>query len=222
MTLQHIFYIPTIFLFGFIFGTLVNRKDNRTKTSIQDSSQKNLNQTKTSKKQLIITFLLFLIVFIATHAFEIPWSSKAIKHMVGTCDIFDKRPVFSSVEVYKRLSQFSAEAINVYKRFTYTIDILFPLSFFAFLFSYARFVVQRMKITKLTATILVCLPIAWFIFDMIENTSVYTILSYFPTPIEWLAGSLGIITIIKFSLLILSIFTPSIFYILKIKSNNNQ
>lgn len=219
MTLQHIFYIPTIFLFGFIFGTLASKKNASISNSIEESSQKNLFPTiKISNNKLIQTFLVFLLVFIATHMFELPWSSKAISHLIGDLEIFDKKPVFSSAEVYKRVSQFSNEALIVYKRFTYTIDILFPLSLFTFLFTFARFVTQRIIIPKFLATVLAGLPFFWFAFDLIENAVIFTILSKFPTQSEFLAGSLGFITVIKFGLLLLSIFMPSLLFIIKQKS----
>lgn len=221
MTIQHIFYIPTIFLLGFVFGTLVNKKEAITSNSIEKSSQKNLFKTKTSKNKLIQTFLIFLLVFIATHMFELPWSSKAISHLIGDLKIFDKRPVFSSAEVYKKLSLFSEEALITYKRFTYTIDIIFPLSLFIFLFTFARFISQRITIPNYIATVLIGLPFFWFAFDLIENAVIFNILSKFPTQSEFLAGSLGFITVIKFGLLLLSIFTPSLLFIFIQKSEED-
>src|SRR5690606_23314820 len=130
MTIQNIFHIQTIYLLEFVYGTLLNNKEAITSNSIVKSSQKIIFKTKTSKNKLIQTFLIFLLVFIATHMFELPWSTKTISHLIGDFEIFDKRPVFSSAEVYKKLSLFSDEALITYKRFTYTIDIIFPLSLF--------------------------------------------------------------------------------------------
>ena len=50
MTIQHIFYIPTIFLLGFIFGTMTNKVT---------QSQNNQLRYKTSKKRLLQTFLCY-------------------------------------------------------------------------------------------------------------------------------------------------------------------
>ena len=221
MTILHIFYIPTIFLLGLVFGTLINKKGANISNSIEESIPKKQFQTKTSKTQFIQTFLIFLLVFIATHMFELPWSSKAISHLIGDLEIFDKSPVFSSTEVYKRLSLFPDEALIAYKRFTYTMDIIFPLSLFTFLFTFTRFVSQRITIPNLLKTVLVGLPFFWFAFDLIENAVIFNILSKFPIPIEFLAGSLGFITAIKFGLLLLSIFTPSFLFIFIQKSEAN-
>jgi hypothetical protein len=100
-----------------------------------------------------------------------------------------------------------------YKRFTYTIDILFPLSLLLFLFTFARFVSQRITIPKYLVNVLIGLPFFWFAFDLLENAVIFNILTKFPSQNEFLGGSLGIITAIKFGLLLLSIFTPSLLFI---------
>ena len=204
MTIQHIFYIPTIFLIGFIFGTMINNAT---------TSQNDQLQYKTSKKRLFQTFLIFLLVFVVTHIFEIPWGSKAVSQLLGGIEIFDKKPVFSSTAIYERISLFPAEGLMAYKRFTYTIDVLFPLSFLLFLFTFARFVSQRIIIPKYLVNILIGLPFFWFAFDLLENAVIFTILTKFPSQNAVLGGSLGIITAIKFGLLLLSIFTPSLLFI---------
>lgn len=204
MTIQHLLYIPTIFLLGFVFGTMVNKLG---------SSPNGQLKYKTSKKQLLQAFLIFLLVFVVTHIFPIPWGSKVVSQQLGGVEIFDKSPVFSSTEVYERISLFPAEGLKAYKRFTYTIDILFPVSFFVFLFAFARFVSQRITIRKYLVNVLISLPFFWFAFDLLENAIIFTILAKFPDKHELLASSLGFITVIKFSLLLLSILTPSLLFI---------
>lgn len=201
MTIQHIFYIPTIFLLGFVFGTMINKAT---------ESQNNQLQYKTSRRKLLQTFLVFLLVFVITHIFEIPWGSKAVRQLLGGIEIFDKSPVFSSDVVYELISLFPHEGLMAYKRFTYTIDILFPLSFFVFLFTFSRFVCQRITIPKYLENVLIYLPIFWFVSDLLENTVIFNILTEFPSQNEFLGSSLGFITVIKFGLLLLSILTPSL------------
>src|SRR5690606_31369914 len=46
----------------------------------------------------------------------------------------------------ERLSQFSNAGVNAYKRFTYTTEVVFPLSFLAFLSTLGQYVSQRKKI----------------------------------------------------------------------------
>jgi hypothetical protein len=212
MTIQHIFYIPTIFLLGFVFGTMTNKVT---------QSQNNQLLYKTSRRKLLQTFLIFLLVFVVTHIFEIPWGSKAVSKLLGGIEIFDKSPVFFSDTVYERISLFPAEGLMAYKRFTYTIDVLFPFSFLLFLFTYARFVSQRIHIPKYLAKVLIRLSFFWFAFDMLENAVIFNMLSKFPSQNEFLGSSLGFITVIKFGLLMLSILMPSLLFIFANKREIN-
>ena len=212
MTIQHIFYIPTIFLLGFVFGTMVNKTT---------TSEKDQLQYKTSKKTLLQTFLIFFLVFVVTHIFEIPWGSKAVSQLLGGIEIFDKSPVFSSDAVYERIRLFPAEGLMAYKRFSYTIDVLFPISFLVFLSTFARFVSQRITIPKYLAKVLIRVSFFWFAFDMLENVVIFNILTKFPSQNELLGSSLGFITVLKFGLLLLSILMPSLVFIFANKREIN-
>lgn len=205
MTSQHIFYIPTVFVLGLVFGTMISR-------SKEISSNEQLPY-KTSGKRLLQTFLIFLLVFVITHVYEIPWGPKAVSRLLGGFEIFDKRPIFSGSEIYERIRLFPEVGLLAYKRFTYTIDILFPASFFVFLFTFARFVSQRVVIPKYLGSAMIRLPFLWFGFDLIENAAIFHILSTFPDKGDFLSSSLGFITAVKFCLLFLSILTPSLLYI---------
>jgi hypothetical protein len=212
MTIQHIFYIPSIFLLGFVFGTMVNKTT---------TSKKDQLQYKTSKKKLLQTFLIFFLVFVVTHIFEIPWGSKAVSQLLGGIEIFDKSPVFSSEAVYERVRLFPAEGLMAYKRFSYTIDVLFPISFLVFLSTFARFVSQRITIPKYLAKVLIRVSFFWFAFDMLENAVIFNILTKFPSQNELLGSSLGFITVLKFGLLLLSILMPSLVFLFANKREIN-
>lgn len=210
---EHIIYIPTIFTLGFLFGFLTNQLRN----SKKDENLKETNQTESfashgrtvSGQHVFLTFVLLLLVFAVTHFVDIPWSSKAVSRSLGGLEIFDKKPSYSSDEVYNRLQSFSTEGIEAYKRFTYTIDILFPAVLFTFLFVLAYFVKQRMSTSPYLSKILVIVPIIWLVHDLLENMIVFRLLSDFPTRNDFLAGILGFITAAKFVLLFLSILIPS-------------
>lgn len=216
MTIQHIFYIPTIFLLGLVFGFILNeRRPGISGVNAIATDQPDYQfQYRTSGRKLFLAFLIFLLVFIITHMFEIPWGSKSVSHLLGGQEIFDKKPVFSATEVYRRMDQFSPQGIAAYKGFTYTIDIVFPISFFTFLWTFVRFVSQRIILHKNIVAVLISLPFVWFAFDMVENAVVFHILSNFPSKSWGIAGWLGYITTMKFGLLLLSILVPSVLFIL--------
>lgn len=198
MTSAHILYIPTIFVLGFLAGNLF---DNRAVTSATSASP-------LSGRILLGAFLVFAVVFIGTHFFEIPRSSKAVTVALNGAEIFDKKPPYSSDEVYQRISTFPPSGVYLYKEFTHTIDVLFPVSLFAFLFLLSRVVIQRHRPRKAFKVFITLLPILWFLSDMIENSVIYYLLDEFPIRHDVLAGFLGGITISKFTLLLLSFLMP--------------
>lgn len=205
MTVQHLLYIPVIFLLGFLFGSILNQ-----------SKPPELNDQfryRTSAKTLLNTLIIFLLVFVITHMFPVPWGAKEVSRQLGDLPIFDRSPVFSGKEVYNRVAKFSVEGIRSYMRFTYTVDVLFPLSFFLFLSTLSRFAFQRITGTESTGKWLKRLPGLWLVADLLENAIVYTLLSRFPERHEVVAGSLGFVTVMKYGLLILSIVLPIYFFV---------
>lgn len=199
MTFQHLFYIPTIFLLGLIFGILLS---NNTSTAAAEG--------KMSGKKLGLVFLIFIIVFIITHSFNVPAGSKQVSMLLGGLEIFDKKPIFGSDAVYHYIQSFPEIGIRVYKRFTYTIDVIFPLSMLLFLYTFSKFTLQRVALPKYFFKTVKQLPWIWFGFDMLENATVFYLLSEFPKQYPLVAGSLGWITVTKFVLLFLSLLLPAL------------
>ncbi len=203
MTSSHLMYIPAIFLLGMVFGTMLPRQA----TSLSESKDTRL------KKRLLQSFLIFILFFAVTHIFEIPGGAKSVAKQLGGSELFDRMPSYSASDVYKRIRSFSDYGLAAYKRFTFTIDIIFPLSFLFFLSTYVRYVCARVSLPQSLGSIFIYLPFAWFFSDMIENAILFSLLSLFPEQNYFLGNSLGIITTVKFSLLVLSILAPTILLI---------
>ena len=121
--------------------------------------------------------------------------------------ILDSSPVFSDVEVYRRLEAFGEIGREMYQSLTYTSDVVFPLSFLVFLFFLLRFAIKNSWRTRSSALILYSMPVVWFLADIVENLIVYFVLDSYPRPLK-IAGVLGYVTIAKFILLGLSLLTP--------------
>ncbi|AEI52067.1 hypothetical protein [Runella slithyformis] len=217
MTTQHVFYIPTVFLLGFVFGIIFSENKLLRSANNSDGS----SPDRMSKNKLLYTFLIFILVFIITHLFEIPWGSKQVSSLLNGQEIFDKKPLFSSDEVYTKIGTFSEEGLKVYQRFTYTVDIVFPTSFFVFLLTFAQFVAYRIKKSKLINRIITGLPTLWLITDLLENLIIYIILSNYPTRYDFLGRIIGVVSVIKFTLLFYSIITPVIFWIMSKRNTSN-
>lgn len=202
MTSAHILYIPTIFFLGFITGALVVKGSG--------NSNNPSNESGVTIKVLLGAFVIFAIVFIGTHFFEIPRSSMAVTKALNGLEIFDKKPSYTSNDVYSRIESFPEYGRVLYKQFTYTIDILFPVTLFVFLFLLARFVVKRTTLSIPSSFFVMALPALWLSMDFIENAMVFNLLNNFPLKKPALAGSLGYVTITKFVLLLSSILTPTV------------
>jgi hypothetical protein len=202
MTSAHILYIPTIFLLGFLTGSLAGKGFS--------NSNNPANESGITGKVLLGSFVIFAIVFIGTHFFDIPRSSKAVSNALNGLEIFDKKPSYTSAEVYSRIELFPENGRLLYQQFTYTIDVLFPITLFVFLFLLSRFVINKITMSRTSQIILMAVPVLWLSMDFVENAIIFNLLNNFPVKHHALAGSLGYITITKFSLLLLSILAPTL------------
>ena len=164
MTSAHFLYIPTIFSLGLLMGTLLS---SHSEPSIKNNQKQNSPFLK--GRTLFGSFLIFIAVFIGTHFFEVPRSSKAVSTALHGADIFDKTPAFSSEDVYSRIASFPIDGIALYKEFTYTIDILFPITLLAFLILLSLYVTNRLLIPGRFQITLLLIPTVWFVSDMGEN-----------------------------------------------------
>lgn len=201
MTSAHILYIPIVFMLGFLTGMLITQKKERPLAE----SRKTI-----SGKVLLASLIVFLFAFVGTHFFSIPRSAHAVHHALNGAEIFDKKPSYSSTEVYDRISAFPESGIILYKQFTYTTDILFPITLFVFLILLCIYVKQRAALPNKLRLAIALVPITWFCFDLLENFIVFTLLDTFPSRNEILASVLGYVTVLKFTLLLLSISIPAI------------
>lgn len=90
--------------------------------------------------------------------------------------ILDQQPAFSTEEIYQRLDAFGRTGRELYKWFLVTTDVIFPLSLLAFLFLLARYTSQRLAPPSALRGLLLVLPFAFFVLDMIENLSIFLML----------------------------------------------
>ncbi len=198
MTSAHFVYIPVIFLLGLFTGTLLSIKQDTSRESRRGSY-------RVSGELLISSFVLFGFVFVGTHVLHISRSPHAVKMALNGAELFDRTPSYTSTEVYDRIASFTPAGIALYKQFTYTTDVVFPLTLLMFLTLLVWFTAERAAVKKRFRFLLISIPITWFVVDITENTIIYRLLDLLPSKNETLAGLLGYITTTKFALLILSI-----------------
>lgn len=168
----------------------------------------------TSLRSVLIAFVILIAVFIATHALPIPGSLSDVMAAAGGQTILDQKPAFSSEEVYRRLDAFGPTGRERYRWFLATTDVIFPLTLLAFLFLLARYTSQQLGPPQALRGLLLLFPVAFFVFDMIENLSIFLMLSDYPERHQLTGGLLGYVTSIKRLSMYAAIVLPLVLFLL--------
>lgn len=148
-------------------------------------------------KQVLTAFLIFLTIFVVTHVIKFPGTVPYLMDITGNQPILDLKASFSSAETYQRLEAFGDLGRRMYLRTMLTVDLVFPLSAFAFLFLLATLASEKLKFGGLVRRVLVVLPAAYLALDFFENMTVVVLLLKFPDQLEFLASNIGYLTVGK-------------------------
>jgi hypothetical protein len=151
---------------------------------------------------------LAVAVFVGSHLLEIPGSLAELLNATKAVPIFDLSPVFSVDETYARIEAYGDEGRRLYRRFSVTTDILFPVVLVSSLILLARFTVERMSLPAGLRWIVLAAPLGYLIPDLIENLTIFVLLSDFPQRHDVLAGALPYFTLAKRLSLYGSILLP--------------
>jgi hypothetical protein len=207
---SHLIFIPAVFLMGTLTGFVGAHYWART------SLPRSTATGTVGPTALATTLGLFLITLLVTHFVPVPGGVLALRSSVNHQKLFDQNPAFSPDETYRRIVAFGQGGRDAYQQFTYTSDLMFPLALFLFLFVLARFMGERVALAKLTRIMLSAAPIVWFMSDLIENGTVYFLLSTYPTRHAVAATLLPYVTVSKFSLLVVSFGLPLVVYLMSL------
>jgi hypothetical protein len=205
MSSHHFVYIPLVLLFGTFFGFML---------ATLKQEQSGTNPPSRTRLSLLATAVsVFVLTLLLTHVLPIPGGVKALHMDLNQQQLFDQKASFSPDEVNQRIESFGEPGRESYKLFTYTSDLVFPLSLLFFLLVFSRFSEDRAAIGKITRATMRRMPLLWFATDMIENGVIYVLLAAYPTEHPLLAGLLGYVTVSKFGLLLGSLAVPTVVYI---------
>lgn len=202
MPSSHFIFIPAVFLIGGLTGVVGAHYWGRVPLA---------RSTATGHVRPIAlarTLGVFLMTFVVTHLLPVPGGVLALRSSVNHQKLFDQNPAFSPDETYRRIVAFGQGGRDAYQQFTHTSDLMFPLALFLFLFVLARFVGERVAPAKGTRIMLSAAPIVWFISDLVENGTVYLLLSTYPTRHAVASTLLPYVTVSKFALLVVSFGLP--------------
>lgn len=168
----------------------------------------------TSLRSVLIAFAILIAVFIATHVLPMPGSLREVMATAGGQTILDQKPAFSTEEVYQRLDAFGPTGREQYRWFLVTTDVAFPLTLLAFLFLLARYTSQQLAPQPAQRSLLLIFPVAFFVFDMIENLSIFLMLSDYPERHELTGDLLGYVTVVKRLSMYAAIVLPLVLFLL--------
>ena len=117
--------------------------------------------------------------------------------------------------MYQRLAAYGDNGREAYSRMMLSTDIVFPLSVLAFLFVLSSYSAQKMVLPRTLRWLLLALPFAYFLSDMIENVSIFTLLSDYPERHEFIGDTLGYVTVFKRVVQAAAFAMPIALFILK-------
>jgi hypothetical protein len=170
-----------------------------------------LRLTMTRFKFLLAAFVFALSVFFVTHLLKFPGSVAYLMEVSNGEKMLDMQPSFSTEETYRRLETFGEFGRRIYVRTIVTVDIIFPLSAFAFLFLWAKYAAEQVDIRNSLRKVLWSLAIAYVTLDFLENISIIIMLSKFPERFEFLGTYIGYLTQGKRISMIGALVLPAVF-----------
>lgn len=162
----------------------------------------------TRPRSVLIAFSAVLVVFVITHAVKFPGSLAYLMEATGGQKILDMQASFSSAETYQRLEAMGEFGRKMYLRTVLTIDLVFPLTVFAFFTVLAGFSRERLRMSPALDKALRVMPAAYLALDFIENAIILALLWNYPERLEFLGGAIGYFTRGKRIAMMLAMFLP--------------
>lgn len=166
----------------------------------------------TSGRSVILAFAAAAAVYVVTHLLPVPGSVHLLAQATGGQPILDLSPSFTAGEVYDRLAAFGGEGRAMYRRTLLTSDIVFPLSLTAFFFLFARHAAEQTTPLRAFRALLLTLPFAYFLSDLLENAAILKMLTDYPLRHGLIGDNLGYVTVFKRIAQIAALLLPLAFF----------
>ena len=155
-----------------------------------------------------IAFLIATAVFINTHLLQFPGSVGYLMEHINGQETLDMSPSFSTATTYERLDAFGGTGRALYMRTMLTVDIVFPLIMFLFLYLLSKYASHTWRLNKTLRRTLGSLPILYLSLDFLENLFIFLILNNYPEQLDYVASHIGYITTGKRIAMFSSIIAP--------------
>ena len=184
----------------------------RTSTTINTPSVYKHKRTTTGLKAFI-AFLILLFLFVITHIIKFPGSVGYLKEITHGQKTLDMQASFASAETYQRLEAFGEVGRRMYMQTMLTVDLIFPLSMFIFLFLFSKYALQKVAMKRVFSKSLQALAIGYLTFDFLENVSIFILLNSFPNRLEFPGSYIGYLTVAKRMSMLGALFIPGVLLI---------
>ncbi len=150
-----------------------------------------------TREILITAGIWAFLVVLAVHFLQFPGSVPDFNRASGGGVLLDAQPAFTPDGVYGRLAGYGEAGRRNYSFRNMTTDVLLPLSVLPFLFLLIRRALSRYSLSPVLRGLLLSVPVAYVVFDLLENASVLALLTKYPERMHVLAATLPYTTVIK-------------------------
>lgn len=157
---------------------------------------------------MLVALLWAAFVAVAVHALDFPGSVRDFQKQSGGGTLLDVSPSFSEEATYARLEAFGERGRKNYLFRNLTVDILLPLSVVPFLFLLMQRSIRAVPLRRATRLLLLSIPLAYVVFDLVENGLVIALLSAFPDRLRLVTAALPFITVVKRAASMLALAIP--------------
>jgi hypothetical protein len=149
-----------------------------------------------TREILITAGIWAFLVVLAVHFLQFPGSVPDFNRASGGGVLLDAQPAFTPDGVYGRLAGYGEAGRRNYW-WNMTTDVLLPLSVLPFLVLLSRRALSRYSLSPVLRGLVLSVPVAYVVFDLLENASVLALLTKYPERMHVLAATLPYTSVIK-------------------------
>jgi hypothetical protein len=162
----------------------------------------------TKSNAFVVAGVWAFVVVIAVHFLQFPGSVPDFSRASGGGILLDASAAFTPDGIYDRLTGYGEVGRRNYSFRNVTIDLLLPLSVLPFLVLLIRRALSRYALGPVLRWLLVSVPVAYVVLDLLENASVLALLANYPERMNVLAASLPYTTLFKRAASLLALGIP--------------
>lgn len=174
------------------------------------SIERSVQVTQVRGRYLLLAFVWALAVMIAVHVLDFPGSVQEFKTVTHGQQLLDTTPAFDTEAVSARIHGYGEAGRANYRFRLVTVDVFLPLSLTPFLFLLMLRGVDRVELTGVTRRLLLWATLAYLLFDLAENATLFVLLSSHPSRNTVLETVLPYLTAFKRAGILTGLVIPAV------------